>query len=75
MNLIIFILYLTLLTGCAEGTDIGTQYDVGGLRRDLSDILDNALLNQNGSDAVKIGRSRCRYLKSVIFIFISGDIC
>src|SRR4051812_38732770 len=70
MTIFIFILFLILLVGHVEGTEVGTQYDVGGLRRDLSDILDNALLNQNGSDTVKIGRGMYRYLHLRVSVFL-----
>ena len=57
MHLLISILFLTLLIIHINGSNVNkVPHDIRDLRHELQNILDNALLNQNGSDIVKIGR-------------------
>lgn len=64
MRLVALFFYLILLVDCIEGSNgIKLQYDVEELHSEFQSVLDNALLNPNGTTIVKIGRERIVDLK------------
>src|SRR4051812_36907631 len=65
MNPLSFILYLILLVDCVGGTnEIKAEYDAETLRSDFKKVLDDALLNPNGTTIVKTGRNHISELQN-----------